>query len=104
MEQLLGEIKECRYYSILADKPTYCSFKEQLALIFRFADKESNIREKFVFFVECTYGLSGHSLYRSIKKFLNLAGIYIFIVQHKDMMRPEQLQVKTKDYQHMYSD
>ena len=39
-EQLVGEVKENRYYSILADEATDCSMKEQLALIFRFVDKK----------------------------------------------------------------
>ena len=28
VEQLVGEVKEIRYYSIVADKATDCSFKE----------------------------------------------------------------------------
>ena len=40
MEQLVGEVKESRYYSILADEATDCFMKEQLALIFRFVDKK----------------------------------------------------------------
>ena len=76
-EQLVGEVKESRYYSILADEATDCSMKEQLALIFRFVDKKKNIREEFVSFLECSYVLSGQSLYRTIKEFLVLVGIDI---------------------------
>ena len=76
-EQLVGEVKENRYYSILADEATDCSMKEQLALIFRFVDKKNNIREEFISFLECSYGLSGQSLYRTIKEFLVLVGIDI---------------------------
>ena len=36
----MGQVKESRYYSILADEATDCSMKEQLALIFRFVDKK----------------------------------------------------------------
>ena len=73
----MGVVKESRHYSILADEATDCSMKEQLALIFRFVDKKSNIREEFVSFLECSYGLSGQSLYRTIKEFLVLVGIDI---------------------------
>ena len=31
VEQLVGEVKESRYYSTLADETTICSMKEQLA-------------------------------------------------------------------------
>ena len=47
MEQLVGKVKESRDYSILADEATDCSVKEQLALIFRFVNKENNIRGEF---------------------------------------------------------
>ena len=40
VEQLVVQVKESRYYSILADEATDCSMKEQLALIFRFVDKK----------------------------------------------------------------
>ena len=42
-EQLVGEVKENRYYSILADEATDCSMKEQLVLIFRFIDKKTTL-------------------------------------------------------------
>ena len=49
-EQRVGKVKKSRYYSIPADEATDCSLKEQLALIFRFVDKENNIKEEFVSF------------------------------------------------------
>ena len=49
--------------------------KEQLVIIFRFVDKKGNIREELVSFLECSYGLSGQSLYRTIKEFLVSVGI-----------------------------
>ena len=61
----------------MADEATDCSMKEQLALIFRFVNKKTNIREEFVSFLEYYYGLSGQSLYRTIKEFLVLVGIDI---------------------------
>ena len=77
LEQLVGEVNESRYYSFLADESRDCSMRDQLALIFRFADKKNDIREEFVSFLECSYGLSGQSLYRTIKEFLVSVGIDI---------------------------
>ena len=37
------EVKESRYYSILADEAKDCSMKEQLVLIFRFVDKKATL-------------------------------------------------------------
>ena len=50
MEQLVGKVKESRYYSFLADETTDGCLKEQLALLFRFIDKENNIRENLYSF------------------------------------------------------
>ena len=44
-------------------------------LIFRFVDKSSTIREEFVSFSICSYGLSGQSLFNAIKEFSNSKGI-----------------------------
>ena len=77
MEQLAGEFTKSRYYSILGDEATDCSLKEQLVLIFRFADKENSIREEFVSFLEWTYGVSSQSLYRTKNAFLDSLGIDI---------------------------
>ena len=76
-EPIVGEVRESRYYSILADEATDCSLIERLALIFRFVDEENNIREEFVSFLKCFYGLSGQSLNRTSKKFLVSVGIDI---------------------------
>ena len=48
-----------------------------MVLIFRFVDIENNIREEFLSFLECSYGLSCQSLYRIIKKFAVSVGIDI---------------------------
>ena len=66
-----------KYYTIYADEATDCSLKEQIALIFRFVDMSSIIREKFVSFLECSFGLSSQSLLKKIKEFLDGNDIYI---------------------------
>ena len=104
VEKLVGEVKKSRYYSILAEEATDCSMKEQLVLIFRFVDKTNNIREEFVCFLEFSYGLSGQLLYRTIKEFSVSVGIDISDVGDKAMMGKEQLQVRPKGYQRMYSE
>ena len=48
VEQLMGEVKESRYYSILTDETTCCSMTEQLALVFRFVDKKNNVFTMFL--------------------------------------------------------
>ena len=77
VEKLVVDVKESKYYTILADEATDCSLKEQIALILRFADESSTIREEFVSFLECSYGLSGQLLFKIIKEFLDSNGIDI---------------------------
>ena len=70
-------VKESKYYTILANEVADCSLKEQIALIFRFVDKSSTIRKEFAPSLECSYGLSGQSLLKIIKEFLDSNGIDI---------------------------
>ena len=74
---MVADVKESKYYTILADETTDYSLKEQIGLIFRFVDKSSTIREEFVSILECSYGLSGQSLFKTIKEFLDSNGIDI---------------------------
>ena len=69
VQKLVADVKESKYYTILADEATNCSLKEQIALILRVVDKNSTMREEFVSFLECSYGLSGQSSFRTIKEF-----------------------------------
>ena len=77
VEKLVAVVKENKYYTILADEVTDYSLKEQIALILRFVGKKSNIREEFVSILECSYGLSGQSLFKTSREFLDSNGIDI---------------------------
>ena len=63
---LLKNIKESKFFSILADEPSDCSNQEQLSFGLRFADKDSEIREEFLGFLHCELGLSGKDLAETI--------------------------------------
>ena len=69
-EKLIDEVKDSKYYSILGDEATDCALTEQLALILRFVDSKKNIREEFVAFLSCNYGLTGEGLFQTIKEYL----------------------------------
>ena len=76
VEKLLAEVKESKYYTILGDKATDYSLKEQIALVLRFVDKCSTntIREQFVSFLESSYGFISLSLLKTIN--LDLGGLF----------------------------
>ena len=69
VEKLVADVKESKYYTILADGATNCSLKEQIALILRVVDKNSTMREEFLSFLECSYGLSCQSSFETSKEF-----------------------------------
>ena len=46
----MGEVKEKRYYSLLADDVADCCLKEQLALLFRFVDKKTTLGRIYILF------------------------------------------------------
>ena len=69
VEKLVADVKESKYYIILADEATDCSLKEQIALSLRAVDKNSTMREEFVSFLEYSYGLSHQSSFETINDF-----------------------------------
>ena len=59
-QKILSKVQVAQFFTLIADKVTDCSNKEQLSLVLRYVDRESShIREDFVAFVECDTGVSG---------------------------------------------
>ena len=54
--------KEARYFSILAEEAADISNVEQMAIVIRFVDSTSRIRESFFGFYQCNEGLSGKAV------------------------------------------
>ena len=47
IDQISGEIRESKYFSVIADEATDVSNKENLSLVIRFVDNKQTIREEF---------------------------------------------------------
>ena len=60
--KIIKEIKECHFFSILADEVTDCSNKEQMPLVVRYVDGHERIQERFLKFIYCNTGTSGKAL------------------------------------------
>ena len=75
MENLLDEIKDARFYSIMADEVTSHS-QEQLALCFRFVDSQSNIREEFLAFIKLSV-ITGKAIAKAIIDWIKENGLVI---------------------------
>ena len=50
-ETLVADVKEAKFFSVLADEATDCSNVEQLAVVLRHVGKMLKIREIFLGFV-----------------------------------------------------
>ena len=57
-EKIISDVKKSKFYSIIADEAADSSHKEQMSLILRFVDADMNIREEFIAFLQCKWGLS----------------------------------------------
>ncbi|XP_066913181.1 52 kDa repressor of the inhibitor of the protein kinase-like [Clytia hemisphaerica] len=51
---LAEEIKDAPFYAVMADEASDTSNTEQMALVIRFIDKQSEVREEFIDFLDCT--------------------------------------------------
>ena len=58
-EKIVEEIKDAKFFAILADEVTDCSNVEQMAIVLRFMDNNFKVREEFLGFIPCMKGLSG---------------------------------------------
>lgn len=70
-DQIIEEVKQSKFYSIIADEASDCSDKEQMSLVLRFVDKDMNIREDFIKFLHCKWGLTGAGLATLVLEALN---------------------------------
>ena len=70
-EKIVNDIKESKFFTIIADEAADSSHKEQMALVLRFVDKNMDIREEFIAFLQCKWGLSGENLAKLLLGALN---------------------------------
>ncbi|XP_065658564.1 52 kDa repressor of the inhibitor of the protein kinase-like [Hydra vulgaris] len=67
-DTIIAEIKNSKYFSIIADEASDSSNKEQLSLVIRFVDSKFDIREEFISFLHCTNGVTGEGLFDILLK------------------------------------
>ena len=68
--KLTDEIREAKFFSVLADEDADCANVERLSLVVRFVDREHQIREEFLSFAPYKNGLSGEAIANTIQDFL----------------------------------
>ena len=70
-DMIIEDVKKSKFYCIIADEASHSSGKEQMSLVLRFVGSEMNIREEFIAFLHCKWGLSGAQLAKLILEALN---------------------------------
>ena len=70
-DTIIADIKSSKFFSVIADEAADSSHKEKMSLVLRFVDSDMNIREEFIAFLHCKYGLSGAQLARLLLDALN---------------------------------
>ena len=66
-DNILAEIKEAEFFSILADEVADVSNKEQMPIVLGFVDKTGHIREEFLKFIDLPKGTSGETIATELK-------------------------------------
>ena len=74
-ETIVNDIKDAKFFTVLADEATDCSNVEQMAIVLRFIDNFFKVREEYLGFVPCMEGLSGEALSTEIKNFIQSIGL-----------------------------
>ena len=67
---IISEVKQAKFFSVMADECSDVANKEQLAIVIRYVNEDDEICEDFVEFVECENGVTGLALAEKIKSVL----------------------------------
>ena len=74
-DRIIEEAKKGGLYSIIADEARDCSNKEQMSLVLRYVDSNLDVREDFISFEHCEYGVTGKNLASVLTKKINSLGL-----------------------------
>ncbi len=67
-EKLSSDIKEAKYFSVLADEAADVSKIEQLSLVVRYVNTNAEICEVFTGFLACKEGVTGEAIAKKVKQ------------------------------------
>ena len=62
LNKLAQEIRDCKYFSVMADEAADISNKENVSVVIRVLDTNKTIREEFIGFHLCEEGLTGEAI------------------------------------------
>ena len=75
-QKILDKVKRATWYTVIADEVTDISNKEQLSLVLRYVDPDTNqVQEDLISFFECDEGITGRCLAKKITDSLESFGL-----------------------------
>lgn len=79
--QIINEVKEGSFFTVLADEVADVSVTEQLCIVLRYVNKACEIKEHFLEFVSCECGVTGEALSSLILSTLQKHGLDITLLR-----------------------
>ena len=67
---IIGEVKQAKFFSVMADERSDVANKEQLTIVIRYVNEDDEICGDFVELVECQNGITGLALAEKIESAL----------------------------------
>ena len=65
-KKIVQEVKEAKFYALIADEVVDISNTEQMSIVVRYVDCQCEIREEFIAFVSCKIGTTEEVLSANI--------------------------------------
>ena len=77
----MDEVKEERFFTVVADKVADVSNTEQTSIVLRYIDSQCEIKEEFIAFTSCKSGTTGEALSDNILSVLRRHGLDIDLLR-----------------------
>lgn len=81
VQQIVGRVKEAKFFAILADEVADISNTEQMSIVLRYVNKNCEIQEEFLAFSTCRNGTTGEALASNILSTLQRHGLDVNFVR-----------------------
>lgn len=79
--KIVDQVKEARFFTVLADEVSDVSNTEQMSIVVRYVDGLLDIREEFLEFVSCKSGTTGEALSENILSTLQKHGLDVGLLR-----------------------
>ena len=82
--KVVDEVKESKFFTVVADEVADVSNTEQMSIVVRYVDSRCEIKEEFIEFISCKSGTTGEALSENILSFAEAWNIVLMRGQAYD--------------------